>query len=55
MRDLLPMKPVSLKVLDPWWTVHVGYVTEDDIKVKPLEASDAMVLATQMPTGTSKY
>ncbi len=30
------MKPVSLKVLDPWWTVQVGFVTEDDIKVKPL-------------------
>ncbi|CAB4000534.1 Hypothetical predicted protein, partial [Paramuricea clavata] len=32
VRDLLPMKPVSLKVLDPWWTVQVGFVTEDDVK-----------------------
>ena len=34
MRDLLPLKPVALKVLDPWWTVQVGFVTEDDIKVR---------------------
>ena len=34
VRDLLPVKPVSLKVLDPWWTVQVGFVTEDDIKVR---------------------
>ncbi|XP_046858487.1 protein FAM91A1-like [Xenia sp. Carnegie-2017] len=30
--DLLPVKPVTLKFLDPWWTVHVGFVTEDDVK-----------------------
>lgn len=33
MGDLLPVKPVTLKFLDPWWTVHVGFVTEDDVKV----------------------
>ncbi|GIY51130.1 protein FAM91A1 [Caerostris darwini] len=35
IRDLLPAKPVSNLVIEPWWMVYVGYVTEDDIKIIP--------------------
>lgn len=34
VRDLLPTKPAMLKVLEPWWIVQIGYVTEDDIRVR---------------------
>ncbi|XP_068680843.1 protein FAM91A1-like [Montipora foliosa] len=33
VRDLLPTKPAVLKVLEPWWMVQIGYVTEDDIRM----------------------
>ena len=33
MKDLLPAKPVGLKVLEPWWKIQIGYITEDDIRV----------------------
>ncbi|KAJ7375069.1 hypothetical protein OS493_001801 [Desmophyllum pertusum] len=33
VRDLLPTKPPLLKVLEPWWIVQIGYVTEDDIRM----------------------
>ncbi|CAH3193292.1 unnamed protein product [Porites evermanni] len=33
VRDLLPTKPAVLKVLEPWWVVQIGYVTEDDIRM----------------------
>ncbi|RMX37295.1 hypothetical protein pdam_00008922 [Pocillopora damicornis] len=33
VRDLLPTKPAVLKVLEPWWIVQIGYVTEDDIRM----------------------
>ena len=33
VKDLLPLKPVPLKIMEPWWIVHIGYVTEDDIRV----------------------
>ncbi|XP_078360710.1 protein FAM91A1-like [Oculina patagonica] len=33
VRDLLPTKPAMLKVLEPWWIVQIGYVTEDDIRM----------------------
>ncbi|XP_032220338.2 protein FAM91A1 [Nematostella vectensis] len=33
VKELLPSKPVSLKVLEPWWDVQIGYVTEDDIRM----------------------
>ena len=36
MKDLLPLKPVPLKIVEPWWIVHIGYVTEDDIRVTGL-------------------
>lgn len=32
VRDLLPPKPVLDIPIEPWWMVHVGYVTEDDIR-----------------------
>uniref|UniRef100_A0A2R5LL69 Protein FAM91A1 n=1 Tax=Ornithodoros turicata TaxID=34597 RepID=A0A2R5LL69_9ACAR len=32
IRDLLPAKPVPEISIEPWWMVHVGYVTEDDIR-----------------------
>ncbi|CAL1270776.1 unnamed protein product [Larinioides sclopetarius] len=35
IRDLLPPKPVSGLIIEPWWMVFVGYVTEDDIKIIP--------------------
>ena len=33
MKDLLPPKPVTLKVLEPWWNIQIGFITEDDIRV----------------------
>lgn len=33
VKDLLPAKPVVLKVLEPWWKVQIGFITEDDIRV----------------------
>ncbi|XP_071043761.1 protein FAM91A1 isoform X2 [Parasteatoda tepidariorum] len=35
VRELLPPKPIASLVIEPWWIVHVGYVTEDDIKIIP--------------------
>lgn len=32
-RELLPLKPVSKLTIEPWWIVHVGSITEEDIKV----------------------
>ena len=31
-KDLLPSKPVDSVSVLPWWTVQVGFVTEDDMK-----------------------
>lgn len=33
IKDLLPGQPVKNVQIDPWWLVHVGYITEDDIRV----------------------
>ena len=30
-RELLPERPVDTMTILPWWTVQVGYVTEEDI------------------------
>lgn len=30
-RSLLPQSPLPIP-LEPWWTVHVGCVTDDDVK-----------------------
>ncbi|XP_022089534.1 protein FAM91A1-like isoform X2 [Acanthaster planci] len=32
IKDLLPVKPVDSVILEPWWIVQAGYITEDDIK-----------------------
>ena len=32
-KELLPLKPVQKMVIEPWWLVHIGSITEDDIKV----------------------
>ncbi|XP_065061970.1 protein FAM91A1-like [Rhopilema esculentum] len=32
-RELLPTKPVTQKVIQPWWKVCIGFITEDDIKM----------------------
>lgn len=32
-KELLPLKPVPKMVIEPWWLVHIGSITEDDIKV----------------------
>ena len=32
-KDLLPTKPIEQKVIQAWWRVRNGFVTEDDIKV----------------------
>ncbi|XP_077991150.1 protein FAM91A1-like [Glandiceps talaboti] len=33
IRDLLPLKPVEEVIIEPWWVVQAGYITEEDIKV----------------------
>ena len=33
VKDLLPAQPVDDVAVEHWWRVHVGYITEDDIKV----------------------
>lgn len=32
-RELLPLRPVAKMIIEPWWVVHPGSITEDDIKV----------------------
>ncbi|XP_054155779.1 protein FAM91A1-like [Oppia nitens] len=32
LKDLLPNKPLANIVIDYWWTVNPGYITEDDVK-----------------------
>ena len=31
-RELLPTRPVSNLIIQPWWVIQVGYVTEEDVK-----------------------
>ena len=33
-----------LKVLEPWWIVQIGYVTEDDIRVSSEDLLSEMLL-----------
>ena len=33
VRELLPTQPVETVVIEPWWIVQAGYITEDDVKV----------------------
>lgn len=32
IKDLLPTMPIDIDI-EHWWTVHVGFVSEEDIKV----------------------
>lgn len=36
--ESLPSKPVQNIVINPWWILQVGYVTEDDVKVIKIES-----------------
>ena len=33
VRELLPAQPIEEVSIDPWWIAHIGYITEDDVKV----------------------
>ena len=33
VKDLLPAQPIDDVTIEHWWKVHVGYITEDDIRV----------------------
>lgn len=33
IRELLPAQPVEEVQIEPWWTVNIGYITEDDVKL----------------------
>ncbi|XP_076462522.1 protein FAM91A1-like [Babylonia areolata] len=33
VRELLPAQPIEEVSVDPWWIAHIGYVTEDDVKM----------------------
>lgn len=32
LRSVLPPKPIEIAI-EPWWIIHVGYITEADVKV----------------------
>ena len=32
-KELLPIQPIDTLMIDHWWTVSAGYITEEDIKV----------------------
>ena len=32
-RELLPTKPIPKLSIEAWWIVHIGSITEDDMKV----------------------
>ncbi|XP_076341540.1 protein FAM91A1 isoform X2 [Tachypleus tridentatus] len=49
VRELLPLKPVEEVPIEPWWTVHVGFVTEDDIKM--VTASEKMIVDKLIDNG----
>ncbi|XP_032391160.1 protein FAM91A1 isoform X3 [Etheostoma spectabile] len=56
-RDLLPAKPVEISV-EPWWTAHTGYITEDDIRIcSPGEkkAIDKMIDSGPQLAGSTEY
>ena len=33
VKDYLPQQPIDINI-DPWWVVHVGFVSEDDVQMK---------------------
>ena len=36
VKELLPGQPIEEVSIEPWWVAQVGYITEDDIRVRPL-------------------
>ncbi len=36
-RAYLPTQPLDITIIEPWWVVNVGYVTDDDVKQLDLE------------------
>ena len=43
-RELLPLKPVAKMMIEPWWIVHIGSITEDDIKVRLSEPAKKIII-----------
>lgn len=33
VKDLLPVQPIDGVLIEHWWKVHVGYITEEDIRL----------------------
>lgn len=33
VRELLPAQPIEELSIEPWWIGHIGYITEDDMKL----------------------
>ena len=40
IKALLPDEPVKTEI-EPWWVVNIGYIGEDDIKVRRFVVLDA--------------
>ena len=43
IKDLLPGQPVKNVRVEAWWLIHVGYITEDDIRVGHAHLHDIRV------------
>ena len=39
MRELLPLQPIESVVVEAWWIMQAGYITEDDVKVGQKQVS----------------
>ncbi|XP_038057163.1 protein FAM91A1-like isoform X1 [Patiria miniata] len=58
IKDLLPVKPIDSIVLEPWWIVQAGYITEDDIKAVSVSekiAIDKIIDVGPQLSGTLDY
>lgn len=42
-KDLLPSKPVKKVLIEPWWIVNPGYITEEDVKLM-VKASEKEII-----------
>ncbi|XP_064382636.1 protein FAM91A1-like isoform X2 [Halichondria panicea] len=42
VRELLPTHPIKITHVEPWWVVHIGYVTEDDVKASTPDEHQAV-------------
>jgi hypothetical protein len=52
VKELLPKKPIMLQSIDWWWVVHIGHVTEDDIKM--CNAAEHRAVDTLIDCGPQK-